>query len=1238
MKKLLLPILGLLFLLCGATRVLSWPTYDPFNYTPGQTVWGRTTPTGDLWYEIDSGASSLNAIIIANQSLTYPGLPASPGYSFLLTNVNGAQGPRMFITPNSVNWPGNGGGNCPNNIEVITSFIIDVTNMSALYSNAGNQFMIGYNDQGSVSAQGGNPGTIVCRLYFKAVQDGTGTNYQVGISKQGEGLTTNYATNILSVNQQHLIVMDEVITNDPAGEAGNPNTDLLLLWVDPPASSFGGNTEPAPSVTEGPGQGGNLTPYTSCIIFENRSTVTPVTLIGQFRYGTNWSWATGGPCISNNQPGPVNFYTSSAMSLGATPLNNGSANTYQWCLNGTNLTNGLSISGSGATVSGVNTTNLVITNETTADSGSYTVIVSNAVGSFTSYVSVVTVQAPVPPSVTVQPGPATIPLYPGGSTYLPFTAIGSTPLIYYWYSNTTVVGVTTNVSTFLYSNVQATASVYCLVSNALGTTNTVTNTIQVLPLPTSPYPLAVIKDKPIGFWPLSEHPDNGSGDGGTLALDYVGGNDGVYSNAIIAQPGYGPGLAGEFNYVTPSDTNTSAEFGAYPSAGSTASYVAGIPNIDFTAAQDSPSFSVEAWVNAEGNSQGTSGSVAPAGTIVAKGWGYAPSGADEFSLEYSGHGSGGGFGWSFYVRDQSGIAFYVAANLSLDTNWHHLVGVFAEPTPTVSTPVINLYVDGIPVATNTSYASTGVGTNTIGVFSSTFPLTIGSAGSTLNAATNGPDKQWFGNIADVAIYKYALTAGQVSNHYWSSGLPPTIEIQPPGSVQVSYGGSVSISASVAGTAPLSYAWIDNNTTLPVPGQTNATLTLTNVTNNDSYTLQVSSPYGSTPANSSSVSVVYAPAIVQDIFPASPSVVVGNSVSFEADYYGASPITYAWTLNGQPLAANPRITGLASNILTIANVQIGDAGTYQLSASNSYGGPVLSSQAVLTVTPALFLSGGNTWSTESSSVLTYPQTNLLQITQNSANQDTATFYQDPLYIQGFYAFFTYQVASGANNSADGATFCIQNDPRGAAAEGEQGSALGVGATSPAAPAGTSPIKPSVELELNIYSGNGLGGVGIALGTNGSVSNVTSTLPVVINNGDVINVALTYLGGVLTVNLSDPTAGTQFTMKTNVNIPAIVGGSSAYVGFTGSTGGSASSQLISDFSFQSIPQLTIRPVGGQAVVTWPTDVGDFVLQETPSLAPTNWVTVTNIPATINGSNSVSLTPGGSAQYFRLQSTTQ
>ena len=61
--------------------------------------------------------------------------------------------------------------------------------------------------------------------------------------------------------------------------------------------------------------------------------------------------------------------------------------TYQWLKNGTNLTNGDSISGA-------QTTTLTVTNLTKEDSGSYTFVLSNALGSVTSIVAQLNVSVP----------------------------------------------------------------------------------------------------------------------------------------------------------------------------------------------------------------------------------------------------------------------------------------------------------------------------------------------------------------------------------------------------------------------------------------------------------------------------------------------------------------------------------------------------------------------------------------------------------------------------------------------------------------------------------------------------------------------------------------------------------------------------------------------------------------------------------------------------------------------------
>jgi hypothetical protein len=242
-----------------------------------------------------------------------------------------------------------------------------------------------------------------------------------------------------------------------------------------------------------------------------------------------------------------------------------------------------------------------------------------------------------------------------------------------------------------------------------------------------------------------------------------------------------------------------------------------------------------------------------------------------------------------------------------------------------------------------------------------------------------------------------------------------------------------------------------------------------------------------------------------------------------------------------------------------------------------------------------------------------------------NEAKAVFYQTPVYVGGFEASFDYQLTSGSNAAfADGITFCLQNDPRGASAIGSDGSQLAVG--SPNA------ISPSVELEFNIYEANTVGGVGIAVETNGAIGTVKSTGSVAINSGDTIAVDLTYLSGALTINLQDTTTQAKFTLTTNVNITTKLGTNMAYVGFTGSDGGDKSEQFVSNFSFIPVPSLTIQSPNAPTI-SWPSAIGNYVLQETSSLLDTNWVTVPNVVSATNGQNQVTITPGSGSEFYRL-----
>ena len=109
----------------------------------------------------------------------------------------------------------------------------------------------------------------------------------------------------------------------------------------------------------------------------------------------------------------------------------------------------------------------------------------------------------------------------------------------------------------------------------------------------------------------------------------------------------------------------------------------------------------------------------------------------------------------------------------------------------------------------------------------------------------------------------------------------------------------------------------------------------------------------------------------------------------------------------------------------------------------------------------------------------------------------------------------------------------------------------------------------------------------------------------------------------------TLGDYFT----VNIPSIVGASTAYVGFTGADGGVASTQVIS-WRPPALPiTLKAQKVGNSLVLSWPTSLGAY-LKTTPSLSPPTW-TDSTAPWHVVGANAqVTVTPLSGNQYFRLQ----
>jgi DNA-binding beta-propeller fold protein YncE len=132
---------------------------------------------------------------------------------------------------------------------------------------------------------------------------------------------------------------------------------------------------------------------------------------------------------------------------------------YQWRLNGSNLSDGGNVSGS------LNNT-LTITNITTNQAGSYTVVVTNSSGSVTSNPAVVTVSGGgSPPAITTQPASQSV--NAGASPTLSVAATNATG--YQWQLNGTNISGATN-STLALSNIGTTqrGNYTVVVSNVYG--------------------------------------------------------------------------------------------------------------------------------------------------------------------------------------------------------------------------------------------------------------------------------------------------------------------------------------------------------------------------------------------------------------------------------------------------------------------------------------------------------------------------------------------------------------------------------------------------------------------------------------------------------------------------------------------------------------------------------------------------------------------------------------------------
>jgi hypothetical protein len=239
--------------------------------------------------------------------------------------------------------------------------------------------------------------------------------------------------------------------------------------------------------------------------------------------------------------------------------------------------------------------------------------------------------------------------------------------------------------------------------------------------------------------------------------------------------------------------------------------------------------------------------------------------------------------------------------------------------------------------------------------------------------------------------------------------------------------------------------------------------------------------------------------------------------------------------------------------------------------------------------------------------------LLQLTPATGTyQVGSVFWNQPVSIQAFTTDFTFQLTTA---KGDGFTFTIQNVS--ASAIGPSGSGLGYGAT---APGGTGGIAKSVAVKFDLYSNQGEGTDSTGVYANGASPTIPATdmtpSGVLLSSGDAMLAHLTYDGTTLSMLLTDKTTGKTFSMSRAINIPQSIGGNTAFVGFTGSTGGLTAIQKILNwtYSIQSSTPVTATPVISPAAGSYTTaqsvtitDTGAVIYYTIDGTTPTTASTV-------------------------------
>ena len=179
---------------------------------------------------------------------------------------------------------------------------------------------------------------------------------------------------------------------------------------------------------------------------------------------------------------------------------------------------------------------------------------------------------------------------------------------------------------------------------------------------------------------------------------------------------------------------------------------------------------------------------------------------------------------------------------------------------------------------------------------------------------------------------------------------------------------------------------------------------------------------------------------------------------------------------------------------------------------------------------------------------------MELTDGGSNEAGSAFFATPVNIQTFTTDFTFQLT---NANADGFTFTIQNGAP--TALGASGGSLGYAG-----------IGASVAIKFDLYNNAGEGPNSTGIYVDGGppalpAIDLTSS-GINLHSGDKMDAHIAYDGTTLTLTITDLVTMASFSHPFTINIPAAVGANTAFIGFTGGTGGASAVQQILNWSYQ------------------------------------------------------------------------